>query len=102
MTRKRTRDDIRHQLTNTCPYCEGKGYLKSPTTICYEIFRDLQREMPHTQSRQLVVFCHPSVANVMYDEERAWLEELENKYKKRITVKEVADYHLEQFDVSSN
>lgn len=102
MTRKRTRDDIKRQLTNTCPYCEGKGYLKSPTTLCYEIFRELQREMSHIQSKQVVVFCHPSVANVMYDEERAWLEMLENKYKKRISIKETPDYHLEQFDVSSN
>lgn len=100
MTRKRTREDIRHQLTNTCPYCEGKGYLKSTKTICFEIFRELNREAPHMQGNQVVVHCHHSVANTIFDDERAWLEEFEKKFKKRIIIKEVPDYHLEQFDIS--
>jgi len=44
MTRKRTKEDINLFLTEPCPYCEGKGRLKSATTVCYEIFRDLERE----------------------------------------------------------
>lgn len=99
MTRKRTREDLRRQLTNTCHYCEGKGYLKSPTTLCYEIFREVCREITEIKGKQLMVLCHPSVAGVLYDEERAWLEELEAKFGKRINVKGVSDFHLEQFDV---
>ncbi|HPM41511.1 MAG TPA: Rne/Rng family ribonuclease [bacterium] len=99
MTRKRTREDLRRQLTNTCQYCEGKGYLKSPTTITYEIFRELVREAPELRGKQAMVLCHPSVAGVLYDEERAQLEELEARFGKRIHVKSMADYHLEQFDV---
>ena len=99
MTRKRTREDLRRQLTNTCPYCEGKGYLKSPTTICYEVFREICREVPEIKGKQAVVYCHPSVASVLYDEERAQLEQLESRFAKRIQVKSVSDYHLEQFDV---
>ena len=99
MTRKRTREDLRRQLTNTCPYCEGKGYLKSPTTVSYEIFREICREVPEIKGKQAVVYCHPSVASVLYDEERAWLEQLEQRFSKRIQVKSVSDYHLEQFDV---
>ena len=99
MTRKRTREDLRRQLTNTCPYCEGKGYLKSPTTISYEIFREICREVPEIKGKQAVVYCHPSVASVLYDEERAQLEQLEGRFGRRIQVKSVSDYHLEQFDV---
>ena len=99
MTRKRTREDLRRQLTNTCQYCEGKGYLKSPTTVTYEIFRELVRETPELTGKQVMVLCHPSVAGVLYDEERAQLEELEGRFGKRIHVKSMPDYHLEQFDV---
>jgi len=99
MTRKRTREDLRRQLTNTCPYCEGKGCLKSPTTICYEIFREIAREAPEMKAKQLVVCCHPSVADVLYDEERAWLGELEERFGRRIQIKSIPDYHVEQFDV---
>lgn len=99
MTRKRIREDLRHQLTNTCLYCEGKGYLKSPSTICYEIFREVCREVSGYRGGQVLVCCHPSVASVLYDEERAQLEQLEGRFKKRIQIKTIADYHLEQFDV---
>lgn len=99
MTRKRTREDLRRQLTNTCQYCEGKGYLKSPTTICYEVFREICRETPEIKAKQVVVLCNPVVASVLFDEERAQLEELEGRFGKHIHVKSVQDYHLEQFDV---
>ncbi len=100
MTRARTREDLRHQLTNACQYCEGKGYLKSPTTVCYELFREIQREAAMMKGRQIFVSCHSSVAGVLYDEERAQVEELEKRFKKRITIKSIPEYHLEQFDVA--
>lgn len=100
MTRKRTREDLRRQLTNTCPYCEGKGYLKSPTTLCYEIFREICREASDYKGDQIMVFCNPSVAGLLYDEERAQLEFLEERFGKRIQIKSIADYHLEQFDIA--
>ena len=100
MTRERTREDLRNQLTNACQYCEGKGYLKSPTTVCYEVFREIKREAPVMKGKQIVVSCHPSVSSVLYDEERAQVEELERHFKKRITIRNSPEYHLEQFDVS--
>ncbi|MBU4484508.1 Rne/Rng family ribonuclease [bacterium] len=100
MTRKRTREDIRMFLTNPCFYCEGKGYLKSPTTVCFEIFREVKREAPGFKGKQIVIHAHPNVVNTMYDEERSWLEELEHAYKRRIILKAESSYHLEQFDVA--
>lgn len=100
MTRKRTREDLRRQLTDPCTYCEGKGYLKSTLTVCYEVFREVGREAQHIKGNQITVYVHPQVANILYDEERKWLETLEARFKKRITVKAVPEYHLEQFDVA--
>ncbi|MFH1653054.1 MAG: Rne/Rng family ribonuclease [Pseudomonadota bacterium] len=100
MTRKRTREDLRRQLTNPCHYCEGKGYLKSPTTVCYEIFRELMREATEIKSKQIVVTCHPNIASVLYDEERNSLEKLEIKLGKRIVVEASPDSHIEQFDIA--
>ena len=87
-------------MTDPCLYCEGKGYLKSAATVAYELFREIQREAVEMTEKQIVVTCHQAVANVLYDEERASLEALEERLKKRIIVKSVAEYHLEQFDVS--
>lgn len=101
MTRKRTREDIRTFLTNPCPYCEGKGYLKSPTTVCFEIFREIMREAPTLKSKQVVIVAHPLVVDTMYDEERRWLEELERQCNKRIILRVDEGYHQEQFDIAA-
>jgi hypothetical protein len=39
MTRKRVRESLGRILCETCPYCEGKGFVKSTQTLCYEILR---------------------------------------------------------------
>ena len=100
MTRKRTREDLRRLVTDPCPYCEGKGYLKSPLTVCYEIFREIYREARHFKTKQISVLAHPSVASVFYDEERKALEETENRLKRRIAIQSMAEFHLEQFEVT--
>ncbi|PJA20576.1 MAG: Rne/Rng family ribonuclease [Deltaproteobacteria bacterium CG_4_10_14_0_2_um_filter_43_8] len=99
MTRKRTREDLRRQLTNPCTYCEGKGYLKSAATLCYEIFREIRREVDHIAGKQIVVICHPKVAQALYDDEREQLDDLEKRIGRRISISGMIDYHFEQFDV---
>lgn len=100
MTRKRARENLRSQLTDPCHYCDGKGYLKSSRTICYEVFREILREAPLSKAKQWIVYAHPHVANLFYDEERKNLEELESLTKRRISIKAMPDYHLEQFEVA--
>src|SRR3989475_457538 len=43
MSRERVREDLYRALSEPCHYCEGRGYTKDPTTICYELFRDIRR-----------------------------------------------------------
>lgn len=101
MTRKRTRDDLRNMLADPCPYCDGKGYLKSPLTVSYEIFREIIREADKEKGRQITVFANPVVANLLYNEERKYLEDLEKMVRKTIVIKEKPEYHLEQFDLGA-
>src|SRR6185436_4990816 len=59
MTRKRTRESLGRMLTEACPYCEGKGYVKSKTTICAEILRRLRRDGNSFVEDGLVLTVHP-------------------------------------------
>ncbi|HMK60033.1 MAG TPA: Rne/Rng family ribonuclease, partial [Dissulfurispiraceae bacterium] len=43
MTRKRVRESLGRVLCEQCPYCEGKGFVKSARTVAYEIFRKLRK-----------------------------------------------------------
>jgi ribonuclease G len=103
MTRKRVRESIGRMMTESCPYCEGRGYVKSKTTVCHEIFRELIREMLDVRGgTKATLTVHPQVADLLYDEERRGLEELEKKSKKRIIVRAKPGFHQEQFEIAIN
>jgi len=100
MTRKRVRESIGRMLCEPCPYCEGRGYVKSKTTVCHELFRELRREMLDVHGAKVMLTVHPQVADLLYDEERRGLEELEKRFKKRISVRAKPGFHQEQFEIA--
>jgi len=99
MTRKRVRESIGRTLCEGCPYCDGKGYVKSRTTTAYEIFRELQREMRNAPGYRMTLMVHPDVAALLYDEERHGVEELEKRYEKQIAINARPGFHIEQFEI---
>jgi len=99
MTRKRVRESLGRTLCEACPYCEGKGFVKSPRTLCYEIFRKVYRLAKHGAGR-IIITAHPSVAEFLSDEERGGIEEIENKYNVKITVRESKYLHQENYEVT--
>ena len=99
MTRKRVRESLGRTLCESCQYCEGKGFVKSPRTLCYEIFRKVIRLAKHGSER-IIITAHPSVAEVLSDEERSGVEEIENIYNAKITIKESRSLHQENYEVT--
>jgi ribonuclease G len=102
MTRKRVRESIGRLMCEPCPYCEGLGYIKSKTTVCQEIFRELLREMTDVHGSKVMLTVHPQVADLLYDEERKGLDTLEKSFKKRIIVRAKPGFHQEQFEITIN
>ncbi|MBI5018496.1 MAG: Rne/Rng family ribonuclease [Deltaproteobacteria bacterium] len=99
MTRKRTRENLGRTLSEPCPYCDGKGYLRSKSTVAYEVFRDLRRKKRYMTGDHVVVQAHPDVVRYLYEEERTSLEDLEKVLGRRIVLKSRDDYHQEDFEV---
>lgn len=99
MTRKRVRENLTRTLCEPCPYCEGKGYVKSRATMVYEIFRQLRRDISSLEGHQVTLLVHPDIASLICDEERCEIDDLETHFNKQIAITARFDYHLEQFDV---
>jgi ribonuclease G len=99
MTRKRVRESLGRTLCESCPYCEGKGFVKSPKTLCYEIFRKVTRLAKHGGER-IIVTAYPSVAELLSDEERAGVEDIENRYNVKVTIRESRSFHQENYEVT--
>jgi ribonuclease G len=100
MSRKRTRENLVQTLLAPCTYCEGRGYTKSSTTVCYEIFREIRKIGWATKEKKILVTVNPSVASMMFDEERQGVEELEKEFQKNIVVKGDPETHIEEYDVT--
>jgi ribonuclease G len=99
MTRKRVRENLTRTLCEPCPYCEGKGYVKSRSTMVYEIFRELRREIRNLPGKQVTLLVHPSIASVICDEERWEIDDLEQAFGKQIAITARFDFHQEQFEI---
>ncbi len=99
MTRKRVRESVGRTLCEPCPYCEGKGYVKSRTTMVYEILRELRREVRDLPGYRLTLLAHPDVAALLSDEEHQGLEQLEHRFEKQITITARPNFHIEQFEI---
>lgn len=101
MTRKRTHESLSRVLCEPCTLCEGNGFLKSRTTVCYEIFRQIQREAQEMEASRILVKVHPQVYEVLNEEELDGLVELEKKIYKKIVLKEDAALNPQNFEITA-
>ncbi len=98
MTRKRTHEDLVRYLTEGCGYCEGRGYHKSKRTVCFEIFREIEKEAIESNPN-IMVFANPEVAARILKEEHSHVEMLEERFKKHVTIRADVKFHVEQYEV---
>jgi ribonuclease G len=99
MTRKRVRESLERILCDTCPYCDGKGFIKSPTTVCYEIFMELRRIGLTQKNHKIMISANPQVADLIYDDEREGIEAIEKENGFKIIVKADKNFHQEYYEV---
>jgi ribonuclease G len=99
MTRKRTRESLGRMLTEPCFYCDGKGYLKSKTTVAYEVLRQIRREGGAYADDVLVVSVHPEIGELLATADNEYLEALEKRLQKKINIKPRDRFHLEHFEI---
>src|SRR5881409_1119940 len=99
ISRERVREDLLRTMSEPCHYCEGRGYTKSPTTVVYEIFRELRRIGRLPDEQKIVIGVHPGVAELLYEEERHGVEDLEREQGTKIIVNADQTLHLEQYDI---
>jgi len=99
MTRQRVRESLGRMLTEPCFYCDGRGAIRSKLTVAYEVFRSVRRMAPTIKEKVVVVHCHPEVADLIYDQERDHLEELEHMVGKKVVMRARGSFHQEQYEL---
>lgn len=100
MTRKRTRESLEHLLCESCPTCQGRGYVKTAETVCYEIFREILRYSRAYQSQSgFTVIANPAVIDRLLTTEAPAVSDLEHFIQRVIKFQVENLYTQEQYDV---
>jgi ribonuclease G len=99
MTRKRNRESLEHVLCQACPSCDGRGFVKTTETVCYEIFREILRQHRQFDVQELLILARPETIERLLDEESASVAELEELTGKPIRLQSESMYAPDQFDV---
>jgi Ribonuclease G/E len=102
MTRKRVQEDLVSSISQNCPYCDGTGAVRASATVVYDILREIQRVSTRNKNADSIfVNSNPSVADLMYSDEYKSVTKLEQRLNKRLIIRAMGHYHIEQYEVYS-
>jgi len=99
MTRKRTRESLQHILCEDCPSCEGRGFIMTAETVCFEVFREIIRQARQFDFDEALVLAHQDVIELLLDEQAAGLADIQEQTGKSIRLQTESLYVQDQFDV---
>lgn len=103
MTRQRHTESVRSTVYHDCPYCKGRGKVKSAITMSVEIQRKLQeilKKRPRDESDfQLRIISHATVLDRLRKEDEQILIDMEKKFFGKLTFRADPTFHAEQYKV---
>ncbi len=102
MTRQRAEESIRAANFTDCPYCRGRGVVKSALSMSVEIQRRLAQVMRARKNdgdRALRITVNPSVLERLRSEDEDMLVELESKFGAQLAFVSDPNIHVEQFRI---
>jgi len=106
MTRQRHSESHSSGVYTDCPYCNGRGSVKSSRTMSVEIQRRLISVIRHIRVRDgqdkeinLRVLLHPTNLDRLRHEDEDLLLEIEKSYGAHLSFRADPIYHVENFKI---
>jgi ribonuclease G len=103
MTRQRHTESVRSAVYDDCPYCKGRGKVKSVVTMSVEIQRKLQEILKKRERDesdfQLRIVVNPTVLERLRTEDEKHLIEMEKRYFGKLSFRADTAMHAEQFKI---
>ena len=105
MTRQRQQESLSANIYTGCPYCHGRGTVKSATTMSVELQRRLSSVARRLQARKdakeysLRVHVHPSILERLRAEDADLLVRMEKTYNVKLAFRADPNYHVENFKI---
>ena len=104
MTRQRVEESVQESYFVNCPYCRGRGLVKSSLSMSVEIQRQLggilRRRGDRGEPVGLRIYVHPEILQRLRESDEDLLVGLERKFAGRLMFRGDAALHLEEFRIS--
>ncbi|MFL6528113.1 MAG: ribonuclease E/G [Chthoniobacterales bacterium] len=102
MTRQRAQESLSDSIYENCPYCQGRGIVKTSMSTSVEIHRTLNTVMRRYQDtvHEIRVILNPDVLKRLREEDEESLVELERRYAGRLLFRGDPTYHHEKFVIT--
>ncbi len=111
ITRQRHDESNSSGIYEPCPYCSGRGIVKSPRAVSIEIQRKITsvvrrfREENLEKEVNLKIFLHPSTLRRLRGPDSKLIDRMERNYGLKLIFEAAETYHVENFkliDESTN
>jgi ribonuclease G len=104
MTRQRVDESIESALYIDCPYCLGRGSVKSPFSMSVEIQRKIlvlmrQYQRKDKEHLSLRVTVNPAVLNRLREEDEELLMKMQQQFNGRLSFRPDPNCHMEQLSI---
>jgi ribonuclease G len=103
MTRQRHSESVHAAVYDDCPYCKGRGKVKSALTMSVEIQRklgEILKKRPRDESDfQLLIVVHPTILERLRNEDEKHMIEIEKRYFGKLQFRKDPSLHAEQFKI---
>jgi ribonuclease G len=105
MTRQRQQESLSSNLYTDCPYCRGRGIVKSATTMSVELQRRLSSVVRRLQLRKdhkeysLRVLVNPAILERLRSEDADLLVRMEKSFGVKLAFRADPAYHIEHFKI---
>ncbi len=99
MTRERIHKTVQMLSFHPCPYCKGRGKLRSPTTLGIYALKELKRYLKGKSLKQASVTLAPPVIEEILKDKEA-LRAIEHKYRIKVNLISNPAAHLEDIKIA--
>jgi ribonuclease G len=102
MTRQRAQESLSDSIYENCPYCQGRGVVKTSMTTSVELHRMLNTVMRKYQEsvHDFLIILNPDVLKRLKEEDEEILVDLQRRYAARLALRGDPAYHHEKFLVT--
>ncbi|RIY03729.1 ribonuclease E/G [Aureimonas flava] len=92
MSRQRIRASVLESTTQTCPVCNGNGFIRSSSSLALQVLRSIEEHLQKHGTHDLTVKVPTATALYVLNEKRSTLDELERHYGLRILLEAVEGF----------